>query len=129
LTNQLLHLSAGIGDVNHSRLHKGCKKDESMEIFLFIFKNPHGLDPIRFRFQFGVNVDDSNAIRYSCHQLAFDLNNGMDVSGNYDINTSNPINITQSFQNGRKTDAKVRFDEVYHFTAQRNEGRTMVQSH
>jgi hypothetical protein len=48
LNDQLLRLSAPMGDLNHPRFQNGGKNDESMETFLFTLKNPYGLDPIRF---------------------------------------------------------------------------------
>jgi hypothetical protein len=94
----------------------GCKKDESLGTFLLTLKNPHGLDPILFRFRFRLKADGSNAIKCNSDQLAFGSHNGISVSDKCDLNMSNNTNIDQSFANSTKIESKVLFDGVCHFT-------------
>jgi hypothetical protein len=92
----------------------GYKKDESMGTFLFTLKNPHGLDPIRFR----LKSDGSNAIYCSSVRLAFGKGHAIYVCDNCDTNANSHTYVSDSFENSTKTDFTVLFDGAHHFTVE-----------
>jgi hypothetical protein len=82
------------------------KKDESMETFLFTLKNPHGLDPIRFR----LKGDGSHAICCETDRLAFGEGHDMAIFGPCDTNTNSYTSFNKSFENSTKIDSRILFD-------------------
>jgi hypothetical protein len=93
---------------------KDYKKDESMGTFLFTLKNPHGLDPIRFR----LKGDGSTAIYCNSDRLAFGGGHDICLSDDCDTKTNSYTNFNVSFENSTKIDSNVLFDGAYNFTVE-----------
>jgi hypothetical protein len=101
----------------------GWKKDESLGTFLFTLKNPHGLDPIRFRFKSG----QSTAIDCESSSLCFGLGADFRVRDNCNKNNDSYTNFGNSFENSTKIDSRIVLDGEHYFTVEELEVLAALQ--
>jgi hypothetical protein len=92
----------------------GYQRDDSLNSFLFTLKNPHGIDPTRFKLKSG---SSSNTIHCDSRWLIFGNGHDLYVVDNCNASSS-PSNLNGSFENTTQINGQCVLDGAYNFTVQ-----------